>query len=177
MHKKFQANPLRIDWAMAVFLPEPNKLCFLVWQTRVKNTIIWYSRSFCSLRSCATKLMMSTFSMRNERCVKITEGLPANPKSTQPQRQTLPAGNPMSNGVLIWRAREADPCWNALPSSAGLVRSHVSYYLPNIVVTARVYSIPIYYFHLSCLVCPPLHRLWAPPPLYRLLFMKSPLIL
>ena len=25
---------------MAVFLPEPNKLCFLVWQTRVKNTII-----------------------------------------------------------------------------------------------------------------------------------------
>ena len=23
---------------MAVFLPEPNKLCFLVWQTRVKNT-------------------------------------------------------------------------------------------------------------------------------------------
>ena len=25
---------------MAVLLPEPNKLCFLVWQTRVKNTII-----------------------------------------------------------------------------------------------------------------------------------------
>ena len=24
---------------MAVLLPEPNKLCFLVWQTRVKNTI------------------------------------------------------------------------------------------------------------------------------------------
>ena len=26
---------------MAVLLPEPNKLCFLVWQTRVKNTITW----------------------------------------------------------------------------------------------------------------------------------------
>ena len=25
---------------MAVLLPEPNKLCFLVWQTRVKNTIM-----------------------------------------------------------------------------------------------------------------------------------------
>ena len=29
MHKKFQANPWRIDWVMAVLLPEPNKLCFL----------------------------------------------------------------------------------------------------------------------------------------------------
>ena len=46
---------------MAVFLPEPNKLCFLVWQTRVKNTIILLNSDLFGKILCFSQPNLQTF--------------------------------------------------------------------------------------------------------------------